>query len=133
MSAQVYSAPGQTEGRRKTFLEWKSRDFSYWLSLTCWGNVNYNKSVHHPIPTRENRKKSRNLFISKLKSSFHTASGWSGCFKFLLWFNSAFLLSKMKSLFFSLWTKICQILHVILKSASQFSFTFCINLHCHQK
>ena len=24
MSAQVYSVPGQTEGRRKVFLEWKS-------------------------------------------------------------------------------------------------------------
>ena len=47
MSAQVYSAPCQTEGRRKTFLEWTSID----LSSTCGGNVNYYKSVHHPIPT----------------------------------------------------------------------------------
>ena len=51
MSAQVYSVPGQTEGRRKAFLEWKSIDLSYELSLTCGGNVNYYKSVHHPIPT----------------------------------------------------------------------------------
>ena len=51
MSAQVYSVPGQTEGRRKAFLEWKSIDLSYELSLTCRGNVNYYKSVHHPIPT----------------------------------------------------------------------------------
>ena len=51
MSAQVYSVPGQTEGRRKALLEWKSIDLSYELSLTCGGNVNYYKSVHHPIPT----------------------------------------------------------------------------------
>ena len=34
MSAQVYSAPGQTEGRSKTFLEQKSIDLSHELSLT---------------------------------------------------------------------------------------------------
>ena len=51
MSAQVYSAPGQTEGRSKGFLEWKSIDLFYEVSLTCGGNVNYYKSVHHPIPT----------------------------------------------------------------------------------
>ena len=51
MSAQVYSVPGQTEGRSKTFLEWKSIDLSHELSLTCGGNVNYYKSVHHTIPT----------------------------------------------------------------------------------
>ena len=49
MSAQVYSVPGQTEGRSKAFLEWKSIDLSHELSLTCGGNVNYYKSVHHPI------------------------------------------------------------------------------------
>ena len=47
MSAQAYSAPYQTEVRRKTFLEWTSID----LSSTCGANVNYYKSVHHPIPT----------------------------------------------------------------------------------
>ena len=51
MNAQVYSVPGQTERRRKTFLEWTSLDLSSKLSLTCEGNVNYYKSVHHPIPT----------------------------------------------------------------------------------
>ena len=56
MSAQVYSVPGQTERRSKVFLEWKSIDLSHELSLTCGGNVNYYKSVHHPIPTHENRK-----------------------------------------------------------------------------
>ena len=29
--------------------------------------------------------------------------------------------------------KICQILHVILESTSQFSFKFCINLQCNEK
>ena len=29
---------------------------SYELSLTCGGSVNYYKSDHHPIPSRENRK-----------------------------------------------------------------------------
>ena len=33
MSAQVYFVPGQTEGRRKAFLEWKSIYLSYKLSL----------------------------------------------------------------------------------------------------
>ena len=51
MNAQVYSIPGQTERRRKAFLEWKSIDLSYELSLTYGGNVNYYKSVHHPILT----------------------------------------------------------------------------------
>ena len=56
MSAQVYSVPGQTEGKRKAFLEWKNINLSYWLSLTCGGNINYYKSAHHPIPTCENKE-----------------------------------------------------------------------------
>ena len=55
MITQVYSLPGQTEGRRMAFLEWKSTDLSYELSLTCGVNVNYYISDHHPIPARENR------------------------------------------------------------------------------
>ena len=51
MSAYVYSVPDETEGRRKAFLEWTSIDLSSKLSRTCGGNVNYYKSVHHPIPT----------------------------------------------------------------------------------
>ena len=34
MSARVYSIPGQTEGRRKVYLEWTSTDLSSKLSLT---------------------------------------------------------------------------------------------------
>ena len=51
MTAQVYSVPGQTEGRGKAFLKWTSIDLFSRLSLTCGGNVNYYKSVHHPITT----------------------------------------------------------------------------------
>ena len=54
MRAQVYSVPGQTKGRRKAFLERKSIDLPYKLSLTCGGNINYCKSVQHPIPTPGN-------------------------------------------------------------------------------
>ena len=56
MNAQVCPVPGQTEGKRKVFLEWKSIDTSFELSLKCGVNVNYCKSVHHPIPTCENRE-----------------------------------------------------------------------------
>ena len=39
-----------SEVRGKAFLKWKSIDLSSKLSLTNGGNVNYYKSVHHPIP-----------------------------------------------------------------------------------
>ena len=39
MSAQVYSVPGQTEGIKNTFFEWRSIDLSSELSLTCGDNV----------------------------------------------------------------------------------------------
>ena len=64
MSAQVYSVPGQTEGRMRAFLEWKSIDLSPELSLTLGDNVNYYKSVHHPIPIRENREHPGNKSVS---------------------------------------------------------------------
>ena len=56
MTAQIYLFPGKTEGRRKAFLQWKSIDLSYELSLTCGSNANYYKSVHHPAPTRGNKE-----------------------------------------------------------------------------
>ena len=55
MNAQVYSVPGQIDGRRKGVLEWKSMDLDY-KSLTCGGNVSYYKGVLHPIPTRGSRE-----------------------------------------------------------------------------
>ena len=70
-------------------------------------------------------------FISKVKQSFHTASGRSGCFEFLFSFSSAiFAFSSEIAIFQSV--KICQILHVIFERTSQFSFRFCINLQYHQ-
>ena len=68
MSGQVYPVLGQTEGGREALLEWKNIDLSYELSFTCGVNVNYYKSVHHPIPTRENRENPGN-FQNKLVSS----------------------------------------------------------------
>ena len=43
--------PGQTEEKRKVYLKWTSIVLSSKLFLTCGGNDNYYKSVHHPIPT----------------------------------------------------------------------------------
>ena len=63
MSAQVYSGPGQTEGRRKVLLEWKSKDLSSKLSFTYGDNVNY-----HPIPTRGNREHFGNFQIKSVRS-----------------------------------------------------------------
>ena len=54
-------------------------------------------------------------FISKLKERFHTGSDWSGYFEFSFWFSSAILLSKMKSLFLSLW-KFAKFLMSFLKT-----------------
>ena len=71
MSAQVYSVPGKTEARRKAFLEWKIIDLSHELSLTCGGNVSYYKSVHHPIPTRENREHLGNFRNKSVSSAFN--------------------------------------------------------------
>ena len=70
MSAQVYSASGQTEGIRKALWKWKSIDLSYKLSLTCGGNVSYYKSVHHPIPTRGNREHPGNFQNKSVSSPF---------------------------------------------------------------
>ena len=71
MSAQVYSVPGQTERRRKEFLEWKIRNLSYQLSLTCGINVNCYKSVHHPIPTRDKREHPGNFQNKSVSFAFN--------------------------------------------------------------
>ena len=72
MSVQVNSVPGQTEGRSKAFLKWKSIDLSHKLSLTCGGNVNYYKSVHYqPIPTTENREHPGNFQNESVSSAFN--------------------------------------------------------------
>ena len=89
----LYSVPGQTEGRSKTFLEWKSIDLSHELSLTCGGNVNYYKSVHQPIPTRENREHPGNFQNKSVSSAFN----WVLPFYFLKW-NRYFSACKRKFL-----------------------------------
>ena len=71
MSAEVYYVPGQTEWRRKAFLEWASIDLSSKLSLTCRGNVNYYESVHHPIPTRGNMEHPGNFQSKSVSSPFN--------------------------------------------------------------
>ena len=67
----MYPVPGQTEGKTKAFFEWKSIDKSFELSLTCGVNVNYFKSVHHPIPTRENRGHPGNFQNKSASSAFN--------------------------------------------------------------
>ena len=49
-------------------MEWKSINLSYEPSLTCAGNDNYCKSVHHPIPAREIREDPNN-FQNKMVGS----------------------------------------------------------------
>ena len=71
MSAQVYSVPGQAEGASKAFLEQKSIDLPDKLSLICGGNVNYYKSVHLPIPTRETRENPGNFQNESVSSAFN--------------------------------------------------------------
>ena len=71
MSAQVYSFPSQTKGKRKTFFEIKGINFSYELSLKCGVNVNYYESVHHSIFTCENRKHPGNFQNKSVPSAFN--------------------------------------------------------------
>ena len=73
MSTQVYSAPAQTEGRSKTFLKLKSialHGISLCSLTTCGGNVNYYKSFHQAIPTRENREHPGNFQSESVSSAF---------------------------------------------------------------
>ena len=67
MSAQVYSVPDQTEGIRKAFLEWKSIELYFKLSL----NVNCYKSVHHPFTIRGNREHPGNFENKSVSSPFN--------------------------------------------------------------
>ena len=74
MSAQGYSVYGQTEARTEAFLEWKRKDLSYELSLTCGDNVNYYKSFHHAILTCENREHPGNFQNKSVSSAFSCVS-----------------------------------------------------------
>ena len=62
------------KGKRKAFFEWKSIHLSYELSLTCAVNVNYYKSVHHPIPTRKNREPRGSFQNKSISSAFNWVS-----------------------------------------------------------
>ena len=75
MSAWVCSVPGQTEGRRKAFLEWTSIDLSSKLSLTCGGNVNYYRSVHsYSYSACGNREHPGNLQNKSVRSPLNWVS-----------------------------------------------------------
>ena len=62
------------KGEGKPFLEWKIIDLSYEQSLTYECNVNHYKSVHHPIPTRENRGHLDNFQNKPVSSAFRRVS-----------------------------------------------------------
>ena len=74
MSAQVYSVPGQSEGRRKAYFEWKNIYLSTKLSLICGSNFNYYKGDRHPIPTHGNRKHPGNFQNKSVSSLFSWVS-----------------------------------------------------------
>ena len=59
------------KGEGRLFLEWKSIDLSYEISLTYGGNVTYYKSVHYPIPTRENKEHPGNFQNESVNSAFN--------------------------------------------------------------
>ena len=71
MNARDYSVPGQTDVGRKVFLEWKCIELTYELSLTCRDNVNYYKSVYHPIPTNESVEHPGNFQNKSVSSVFN--------------------------------------------------------------
>ena len=71
MSAQVYSAPCQTEGKRKAFLDWKNI-LILKQTLICGSNVNCYKSVHHP--TCGNREYTGNFQNKSVSSPFNWVS-----------------------------------------------------------
>ena len=52
----------------------ESIELSYKLSLTCGGNINYYKNVHHPIPTHGNREHPGNFQNKSLSSAFNWVS-----------------------------------------------------------
>ena len=51
-------------------------DLSSKLSLTCGDNVNYYKSIHHPIPTRGNREHLGSFQNKSVSSSFNWVSSY---------------------------------------------------------
>ena len=64
----------------KYYLHRHIIDISFELSLTCGINVNYHKSVRHPIPTRKNTEHPGNFQNKPVSSAF---SWVFGCILFL--------------------------------------------------
>ena len=60
------------KGKGGPFL--KEKGYTYELYLTCGVNINYYKSVHHLIPTRENREHPGNFQNKSIRSAFSWVS-----------------------------------------------------------
>ena len=79
MSFQVNYILGQTEGRRKTILEWGKGLMLNSLSLSLYlcGEglmLNYYVSIDHPIPTQGNKEHPFNLQNKSVSSPFNRVS-----------------------------------------------------------
>ena len=74
MKAQVYSVPGQTEGKKEGLFWMEKHTLILWTISSCGVNVNYYKSVHHPFPTCENRKHPGNFQNKSVSSAFNWVS-----------------------------------------------------------
>ena len=74
MSAQVYCVHGQTEWRKKAFLEWTSIDLSSKLSFTCGGNFNYYKVFVILLLLCRNREHPGNFQNKSASSPFNWLS-----------------------------------------------------------
>ena len=70
MGAQVYSVPGQTEGRSKAFFGTENHRLIPRTISYMWGYVNYYKSVDKPIPTHGNREQPGNFQSRPVNSAF---------------------------------------------------------------
>ena len=74
MSVQAYCVHGQTEWRKKAFLEWTSIDLSCKLSFTCGGNFNYYKVFVILLLLCRNREHPGNFQNKSVSSPFNWLS-----------------------------------------------------------
>ena len=65
--------PAKLKGEVRPFWNGKTQTYSlsHELFLTCWDNVNYYKSVHQPIPARENWEHPGNFQSEPVSSAFN--------------------------------------------------------------
>ena len=64
--------PAKLKGEVRPFWNGKAQTYiSHELSLTCGGNVNDYKSIHQPIPTRENKEYPGNFQSESVSSTFN--------------------------------------------------------------